>query len=250
MMSNAVALPAAGLELRAIERIMAENKFQGYPVVEDTASKILIGYIGRTELQFAINRAKSQQMAPGHAKCFFTTSTSMTTTTPSVIFDTMAATSTQLNVDMSRFMDPTPLSVHPRLPLETVMELFKKMGPRVILVEYRGRLTGLVTVKDCLKYQFKVEAQENPRDELALNEGQERVWSVMCRVAVWFDVRLNELRRVLKIGGGPGIQLRSPISQVSSLDRGQQHSTEDERPSIELEDHSRGRRGPGYGENR
>ena len=41
------------------------------------------------------------------------------------------------------------------------MEIFKKMGPRVILVEHRGRLTGLVTVKDCLKYQFKVEAQEH-----------------------------------------------------------------------------------------
>jgi chloride channel 3/4/5 len=41
------------------------------------------------------------------------------------------------------------------------MELFKKMGPRVILVEQRGRIMGLLTVKDCLKYQFKVEAQEN-----------------------------------------------------------------------------------------
>ena len=40
------------------------------------------------------------------------------------------------------------------------MEIFKKMGPRVILVEHRGRVTGLVTVKDCLKYQFKVEAEE------------------------------------------------------------------------------------------
>lgn len=28
-------------------------------------------------------------------------------------------------------------------------------------MEHRGRLSGLVTVKDCLKYQFKVEAQEH-----------------------------------------------------------------------------------------
>ncbi|KAF2497024.1 putative voltage-gated chloride channel [Lophium mytilinum] len=249
MTSNVVALPAAGLEIRAIERIMAENKFQGYPVVDDVTSKILIGYVGRTELRYAIDRAKREQMAPGHAKCYFTSTSASTTTPsssmPSVTFDTMAATSAQLNVDMSRFMDPTPLSVHPRLPLETVMELFKKMGPRVILIEYRGRLTGLVTVKDCLKYQFKVEAQENPRDDRTLNEGQERVWSVMHQVAVWFDVRLNELRRRLGIGSGPGIQLHSPISQTSSMDRGQ-HSAEDERPSIELEDRPRGRRGPDH----
>ncbi len=31
-----------------------------------------------------------------------------------------------------------------------------------------------MTVKDCLKYQFKVEAAENPRDDSRLQEGQER----------------------------------------------------------------------------
>ena len=41
------------------------------------------------------------------------------------------------------------------------MELFKKMGPRVILVEHHGRFEGLVTIKDCLKYQFKAEALEH-----------------------------------------------------------------------------------------
>lgn len=32
------------------------------------------------------------------------------------------------------------------------MQLFKRMGPRVILVEHHGRLVGLVTVKDVLRY--------------------------------------------------------------------------------------------------
>lgn len=76
------------------------------------------------------------------------------------------------------------------------MEIFKKLGPRVILVEHRGRLTGLVTVKDCLKYQFQVEAHDNPRDDSAQQAGQERLWSYISRSAGWFKDRAG------KVSGG------------------------------------------------
>lgn len=99
-------------------------------------------------------------------------------------------------IDFSRFVDPTPLAVHPKLALETVMELFKKMGPRVILVELKGRLMGLVTVKDCLKYQFKVEAQERG------GEGDGRVdrleawlWNTIRSVGNWVGGRINRASR-------------------------------------------------------
>jgi chloride channel 3/4/5 len=225
MASHIVSLPATGLELRALERIIGKNQYQGYPIVEDSTSKTLIGYIGRTELKYAIDRAKRDQMAPGHAKCIFSTTTSGTeartpsSSMPSVTFDTMSATSAQLNVDFSKFIDPTPLTVHPRLPLETVMELFKKMGPRVILIEYRGRLTGLVTVKDCLKYQFKVEAHENPQQpNSSIDERQEKLWGVIRHTAMWVDAKLNVVRRRMGIGGGD-IRLLSPTSQGSERER-------------------------------
>jgi chloride channel 3/4/5 len=175
-------LPAEGLSLSDVETILKDNKFQGYPIVENQTSKILLGYIGRTELRYAIDRTRRENMVSPSAKCYFTPPTTRSTMTPasaiapSVTFDTMAATAGQTSIDFSRFIDPTPLTVHPRLPLETVMELFKKMGPRVILIEHRGKLTGLVTVKDCLKYQFKAEALENPKDDSAIEDGQARIW--------------------------------------------------------------------------
>jgi chloride channel 3/4/5 len=98
------------------------------------------------------------------------------------------------SVDFSPYVDTTPVTVHPRLPLETVMELFRKIGPRVILIEYHGQLTGLVTVKDCLKYQFKVEAAEKPIDDAhaAAAEGQEqRVWELMTRAATWVSDKVS-----------------------------------------------------------
>jgi chloride channel 3/4/5 len=194
MTSKPVILPAADFPVRQAETLLDEHKFQGFPIVEDRASKILIGYIGRTELQYAINRAKREGLLSPNAKCLFTTrrdtttgaiQSSITPDTPSIqafgfdspsssshqpeehehqppqTFDDIATSSGARSVDFSRYVDLAPLTVHPRLPLETVMEIFKKMGPRVILAEHRGRLSGLVTVKDCLKYQFKVEAQEH-----------------------------------------------------------------------------------------
>ncbi|KAI8942875.1 hypothetical protein NX059_000915 [Plenodomus lindquistii] len=145
MSGNIICLPARGMQLRQLERLMSETSYQGYPIVEDLESKILLGYIGRTELRYAIDRARKDG-ASAVTKCNFDSDN-----------EGMTVASGD-DVDFSKFFDPTPLAVHPRLPLETVMEVFKKMGPRVILIEYRGRLTGLVTVKDCLKYQFKVEA--------------------------------------------------------------------------------------------
>ncbi|KAF1993186.1 hypothetical protein P154DRAFT_503923 [Amniculicola lignicola CBS 123094] len=236
MASHIVSLPASGLELRALERIMKDNQYQGYPIVEDATSKTLIGYVGRTELKYAVDRAKKDQMAPGHAKCFFVASSTSSRTPsasgPAMSFDTMSATSAQLNVDLSKFVDPTPLTVHPRLPLETVMEIFKKMGPRVILIEYRGRLTGLVTVKDCLKYQFKVEAHENPQSPGQVNETQEKIWAMMRQTAVWVDDKLNAVRRKLGIGG-QDIRLLSPISPSI------QPEQSDDALELELEDRGR-----------
>ncbi|KAJ4301706.1 glycerol ethanol, ferric requiring protein [Kalmusia sp. IMI 367209] len=246
MASHVVSLPATGLELRAVERIMNENQYQGYPIVEDSQSKTLIGYIGRTELRYAIDRAKKDQMAPGHARCSFITHSSNndvhtpTSALPSASFDTMSATSGQLQVDLSKFIDPTPLAVHPRLPLETVMELFKKMGPRVILIEYRGRLTGLVTVKDCLKYQFKVEAHENPQNTSSLDEREEKVWEAIKSAAGWVDGVFGRLRS--RVYGRQSVRLMSPVlTREREEERDRLRPSEDGDAEVELED--RGRNG-------
>lgn len=242
MVSQAVSIPATGLELRQVERIMTDNQVQGFPIVEDTSSKILIGYIGRTELRYAIERAKRDQMAPGHAKCSFGTAVSRadartpSSTMPSVSFDTMAATSSQLSVDLSKFIDPTPLTVHPRLPLETVMELFSKMGPRVILIEYRGKLVGLVTVKDCLKYQFKVEAHESPQTagggSAADDAREDKLWNMIRTVAGWVNGGYVKARKQVGLGGRQEIRLDSPAGTRDEHGEGERHHG----AHVELED--------------
>ncbi|KAM0715988.1 hypothetical protein Q7P37_008502 [Cladosporium fusiforme] len=200
MTANPTCLPATGLLINQVEAILDESQFQGFPIIENTDSKLLLGYIGRTELRYALDRAKRDSLVSSRARCVFASDTQSTrpATTPSaampaVSFDDMAEATNAASVDFTKFVDLTPLAVHPRLPLETVMELFKKLGPRVILVEHRGRLTGLVTVKDCLKYQFQAEAHENPRDDAGVKDGQEKLWVIMKKVGTWVGAKLGRV---------------------------------------------------------
>ena len=54
MIRDLVLLPSVGLKLDEVEAILAETSFGGFPVVQDRDSKVLLGYIGRTELKYAI----------------------------------------------------------------------------------------------------------------------------------------------------------------------------------------------------
>lgn len=216
MTADPVSLPAAEFPVREAEHLLNDNQFQGFPIVENRTNKTLVGYIGRTELRYGIDRAKAEGLLSPNATCVFTkeaaeaaiarraaaaASTSASQHLAPETFDDIHSNAGASIVDLSRYADHTPLTVHPRLPLETVMEIFKKMGPRVIVVEHRGRLTGLVTVKDCLKYQFKVEAEEqalaatsppqlslggasNPRASDTL---EERLWTWMQQVGLLFS---------------------------------------------------------------
>ena len=238
MTTNITTLTATGLSLTDAERTLDSSPFQGFPIIESGGGPAtLVGLIGRTELRYALDRAKRDPHIPRHATCVFAGADADVPGTATLTPSLAAAQSSgaahmgggggggggsssddgnrgvatphsppNLNgstrvgrVDLSRFVDATPLAVHPRLPLETAMELFKKLGPRVILVEHHGRLLGLLTVKDCLRYQFVDEAAAheapNPRDDAALLERQERLWGLIRAVALGVQARLASWSR-------------------------------------------------------
>ncbi|KAJ5619915.1 hypothetical protein N7510_003899 [Penicillium lagena] len=228
MTTEPLTLPASDFPVREAEHLLSDNKFQGIPIVEDRSNKILVGYIGRTELRYAIDRARSEGLISPTTRCVFTKEAAEATVARRASVPLQAARSTATLdgiqegvdsgfVDFSRYVDHTPLTVHPRLALETVMEIFKKMGPRIILVEHRGRLTGLVTVKDCLKYQFKVEAEEQALVATSSSAGfssslgghlnnapesmDERVWRLIQTVAGFVSGKLG--RRPVRLRAGP-----------------------------------------------
>lgn len=221
MTESVATLPVGGLTLREIEDMLAEDRYQGFPIVEDESSRTLAGYIGRTELRYAIDRARAQRVLDPEVRCTFSTAGGRPNAASTPV---IAVSDSGSTVALGRYVDPTPVTAHPRLPLETVMELFRKIGPRVILVEQHGKLAGLVTVKDCLKFQFKSEAAELPRVG-AGDDGQERLWRAMRGFAGWVSDRVEGVSR-------GRIQLRSSFEGPVILD-GDEDVEED---GVELRD--------------
>lgn len=69
-------------------------------------------------------------------------------------------------------------------------------------------------MKDCLKYQFKVEASENPRDDRHLVESQERLWGVIKKSAWWVSDRVHHVSRGRIRIGTPIEGNRSPLGRT------------------------------------
>ena len=231
--SQITVLPASGVALHEVERLLADSSYQGFPIVEDRVANVLIGYIGRTELRYAVDRARRDTFIPPHAICVFSLSSLRSASapasavnegpspdTPVLTIDPVAPTTSHTGsrthaealgaeqppmLDLHRFPDFTPLTVHPALPLETAMEIFKKLGPRVILVEHHGTLTGLVTVKDCLKFQFKADAEmQKEEDGRRMAEREERLWRLIKSAGRWTRGKVAGWSRGRIVLGEPG----------------------------------------------
>ncbi|KAG9289779.1 hypothetical protein G9A89_015359 [Geosiphon pyriformis] len=155
VMQKDLMVMTSGQRLDEIDQILLEKNYQGFPVVKNKESMILVGYIGRSELKYVIDKAKRIHGISNDAQCFF----NLEGANSNIDGNDISQSSSSF-IDFGSFIDETPMSVHPRLPLETVVDLFRKMGPRVILIEYIGKLVGLITVKDVLKYIAKREEAE------------------------------------------------------------------------------------------
>lgn len=204
MTRDPVVLFAEGMELHDVEQRLATGVYKGFPLVQSKGNRTLLGYVGKTEVRYAIGKARHvrSSLSP-QTKCYFSIDSVDDTVgappTPGLnVYDDqleMAAEGRGENrtllasndddddadgdtshdiisddhmglgaagggvdgegdedvLELGRWVEQNPLLVQPTMPLEVVMDLFKKMGPRVILVTQAGQLAGLVTVKDLLK---------------------------------------------------------------------------------------------------
>lgn len=157
-------LPEKGLRVKALEAILDETHFQGYPVISSINEPHIIGYITRSDIEYALDSIKKDYGIDPNALVFFKELESETEPThlssdllkdvPDSVVSEYASPFTLTPsrvVDLSGLMDSTPLGIDPNLPLDTVIDIFTKLGPRIILVKVNGKLRGIITKKDILK---------------------------------------------------------------------------------------------------
>jgi chloride channel 3/4/5 len=193
MQKNAVYFTYDSITLKEVETLLESNPFQGYPVVESSKEDppMLVGYIAKEEIVRLIAKFKAlnrdiHSSELGQVQCYFGE------------IPESARQSSQAFIDMRPSINTCPLTVAPLAPLENVTSIFLQMGPKVVLVVKEGRLVGLISRKDVLKYQFITERQHNHHTRLQTQQYneqlEERVWKLLNQAGDYINHGLAKIK--------------------------------------------------------
>lgn len=149
-----VVIPSSEVTIKKLKQIFNETDYQGYPIVDDINKAYVIGYITRSDLKNGLDRYIS---ASDNTVCHFGEAVlRQILSDHSIKYNELGETPTSSNaksttVDFRPFFDSTPICVDENVTAEFVVDLFKKLGSRCILVIRHDRLKGVITKKDILK---------------------------------------------------------------------------------------------------
>ncbi|KAF8268629.1 voltage-gated chloride channel [Lactarius quietus] len=195
-------LRATGMTLADVERYVDASKVKGFPIVVDDETRTLVGYVGSQGLRTAIDRAKQFADLQPDTICSFSPDPaeqpgarwSVISSDEDMLSNVRYAVATPGILKLWPWVNQTPLTVSSKMPLEVVMQLFKRMGPRVILVEDLGTLVGLTSVKDVLHLEPH-EQLNSPivawSNQGALDGALEELWTwladVRSSINAWYS---------------------------------------------------------------
>lgn len=125
-------LTAVGHTISSLQEFLATHPFRGFPVVAESRN-LLLGYITRAELTYALKAATSQRSLPPSAEVY-------------LIHQPAADPTTTL--DLRPWMDQMPITLNSRSTLALTVDMFLKLGIKNMLFSDQGHLVGMLTKKD------------------------------------------------------------------------------------------------------
>lgn len=127
-------LTATGHTLESVHDLLTSHPYRGFPVISDRHNALLLGYISRTELAFALGTATNhpRNLPP----------------TTEIYFSHQPHADPLTTLDLRPWMDQTPITLNGKSSLQLTVNLFQKLGLRYVLFCDKGALQGLLTKKD------------------------------------------------------------------------------------------------------
>eukprot|EP01065_Artemidia_motanka_P031547 TRINITY_DN3795_c2_g1_i2.p1 TRINITY_DN3795_c2_g1~~TRINITY_DN3795_c2_g1_i2.p1 ORF type:complete len:734 (+),score=166.87 TRINITY_DN3795_c2_g1_i2:198-2399(+) len=150
-------MTAGGLVVREVRDVMSRGDHMGFPVVTSKEEMRVVGYITREKL----NRALTQTMREGG------------TQDTEVLFATasgMGKSSDASWVDISWFVDSTPMCVKRETSVTHLLRIFKALGLRYCLVLHNNRLVDIITKKDVIRGLDRMDTQRGVRESDRMGE--------------------------------------------------------------------------------
>lgn len=131
------AITATGHTIHSLRAMLQTHRFRGFPVISasDSAAAtdaLLLGYISRTELLYALSLTTSKSL-PAETECHFAHQPLSDPTS---------------TLDLRPWMDQTPITLNARASFHLTVSMFQKLGLRYVLFTEKGLLRGLLTKKD------------------------------------------------------------------------------------------------------
>lgn len=125
-----------------IEQLLEETDFKGFPLIVDRESQRLAGFVLRRDLNIAIGhaRARDEEVVSASPVYFL----------PNPPRYPPPGQPTALS--LRHIVDKSPIQITDAMPMETVVEMFRRVGLRQTLITHNGRLLGIITKKDVLRH--------------------------------------------------------------------------------------------------
>jgi len=132
-----------------MENVLKDTDHNGFPVVVSRESQYLVGFVLRRDLHIAISNARKNLGVVSNSRVYFTGQVPVTTVVGG-----------PEPLKLKRILDMAPITITDQTPMETVVEMFRKLGLRQTLVTHNGRLLGIITKKDILRHIAQLENQD------------------------------------------------------------------------------------------
>ncbi|XP_075230010.1 chloride channel protein 3 isoform X3 [Lycorma delicatula] len=138
-----------------VEALLKDTEHNGFPVVVSRESQYLVGFVLRRDLNLAIENAKRTiEGLRGDSLVLFVS-------TPNL----QPLPTIPPPLKLKKILDMAPITITDQTPMETVVDMFRKLGLRQTLVTHNGRLLGVITKKDVLRYIKQID-NEDPNSVL------------------------------------------------------------------------------------
>ncbi|KAF1812656.1 chloride channel protein 3 [Eremomyces bilateralis CBS 781.70] len=129
-----VVITSTGHTIQSLQTLLTQHDLRGFPVIDNERNTTLLGYISRTELEFALNTALAEpRNLPPETEAYLTHQS---------LADPLAS------LDLRPWMDQTPITLNARASLQLAVSMFQRLGLRYVLFVEKGMLRGLMTKKD------------------------------------------------------------------------------------------------------